>query len=204
MPELKSADTDVQGVDPANPTPLYYQIYLLYRQKIMSGSLRDGDKLPSEGELVVQHNVSRITAKRGMDELAREGLVSRSRGRGTMVSYRFPASKYSGDFTGLMENLVAIGATTSVDVLSFDYVPAPSPVADALGIARGTTVQKAERRRSRDDKPFSHIVTYLPKTWGVPLIKRTSMTSQSLRSLKNPAMKFRRRPSRSLRFWQNL
>ena len=159
-------DTADAALDTSNPTPLYHQLYLLYRQRILSGSLVEGDKLPSESMQERTYGVSRITAKRAMDELAREGLVTRERGRGTIVRYSMPSSNVSADFTGLMENLIAIGVTTSVEVLSFEYVPVPANVGDALGLEPGTIVQKAERRRSNDDKPFSHIVTYIPEGIG--------------------------------------
>ncbi|MFK8033189.1 MAG: GntR family transcriptional regulator [Hyphomicrobiales bacterium] len=169
-------------LDQANPTPLYYQIYLLYKQKIMTGSIAHGDRLPSEAELAAKHNVSRITAKRSMNELANEGLVTRSRGKGTTVSYLMPVSDFSVDFSGLMENLIAIGTSTDVDVLSFDYVHAPPPIADALRLEPGALVQRAERRRSRDGKPFSHILSYLPEDIGRSF-ERDDLTDKPILSL---------------------
>lgn len=164
---ISSASPDGEAtLDQANPTPLYYQIYLLYKQKIMTGNLAHGDRLPSEAELAANHNVSRITAKRSMNELANEGLVTRSRGKGTAVSYLMPVSAFSADFGGLMENLIAIGASTDVDVLAFGYVNAPAPIADSLRLEPGAVVQRAERRRSRDGKPFSYILSYLPEDIG--------------------------------------
>lgn len=165
-----------------NPTPLYYQIYLLYKQKIMTGNLSHGDRLPSESELSVSHNVSRITAKRGMNELANEGLVTRSRGKGTTVIYQMPTSTFAADFSGLMENLISIGTSTNVEVLSFEYVRAPMPIADTLQLEPGTIVQKAERLRSREGKPFSHILTYLPEDIGRSF-HRDDLTDKPILSL---------------------
>lgn len=153
-----------------NPTPLYFQIYQLYRQRILSGVLKQGDKLPSESAQEVEYGVSRITARRAMDELAKEGLVTRERGRGTIVSYAIPETRVSSDFTGLIENLVAIGETTDVTVLSFEYrsVPdgVPVRVVDVLRIEPGDQLQVAERKRCKDGKPLSYIVTYLPEPIG--------------------------------------
>ena len=177
-----SAKPDLSALDTSNPTPLYHQLYLLYRQRILSGSLALGDKLPSESKLETIHGISRITAKRALDELAREGLVTRERGRGTTVSYSMQQSSVSADFSGLMENLIAIGATTTVEVLSFDYLPAPANVAEALGVEPGSTVQRAERRRSRDGRPFSHIVTFLPQDIG-RTFDRQDLTDQPILKL---------------------
>lgn len=168
--------------DHNNPTPLYYQIYQLYRQRILAGNLRLGDKLPSESAQEGAYSVSRITARRAMDELAKDGLVTRERGRGTIVSYVMPSSAVAADFSGLMENLVAIGAATDVAVLSFDYCTAPAHVVDALGIEAGALVQKAERKRSRDGKPLSYIVTHLPEDIGRSF-QRADLTDQPILSL---------------------
>ncbi len=181
-PKADTALSTDTNLDSSNPTPLYYQIYLLYKQRILSGSLVNGDKLPSESIQEKTYGVSRITAKRAMDELAKEGLVTRERGRGTIVSYTMPRSNVSADFSGLMENLIAIGATTTVEVLAFDYEAVPAYVADALGLEPGTIVQKAERRRSKDDKPFSYIVTYIPEDIGRSF-SRGDLTDQPILSL---------------------
>lgn len=169
-------------LDTSNPTPLYHQLYLLFRHRILSGAFKHGDRLPSESAQETTYGVSRITAKRAMDELAREGLVTRERGRGTTVSYSMPPSSVSADFYGLMENLIAIGATTSVEVLSFEYLPVPANVGDALGLEPGALVQRAERRRSKDDRPFSHIVTYIPEDIG-RTFDRQDLTDQPILKL---------------------
>lgn len=153
-------------LDPNNPTPLYYQIYLHYRHQILSGMLRKDQRLPSEEELASAFGVSRITAKRSMNELAEEGLVTRNRGRGTTVSYTAPDRPVPDGFSGLLENLVNIAATTTVDVLSLDYVIPTAEIRELLELDEGALVQRAERRRSRGGEPFSYILSYLPERIG--------------------------------------
>ena len=106
----------------------------------------------------------------------------RQRGRGTTVSYLMPVSAFSADFNGLMKNLIAIGASTDVEVLSFDYVTAPAPIADALRLKSGTLVQRAERCRSRDRKPFSYILSFLPEDIGRSFA-RNDLTDKPILSL---------------------
>ncbi|MSU90905.1 UTRA domain-containing protein [Rhodobacteraceae bacterium 2CG4] len=159
-------DATLPELDPNNPTPLYHQIYLHYRHRILSGVLKNGERLPSEEDIATAFSVSRITAKRAMNELAEEGLVTRNRGRGTTVSYVAPERPRGDGFSGLLENLVNIAATTTVDVLTLTYAAAPSPVAELLELPVGALVQRAERRRSRDGEPFSYITSYLPEAIG--------------------------------------
>ena len=65
--------------------PLYLQIYTDLLRKINSGDFPVGSKLPSEQEIAREYNVSRITSKKAMDNLAGNGYISRTPGRGTFV-----------------------------------------------------------------------------------------------------------------------
>lgn len=78
----------VSGVVRQFQSPLYHQIFLILKHRILEGELAAGDGVPGEQELAQIHGVSRITAKRALDELAAAGLVVRERGRGTSVAAR--------------------------------------------------------------------------------------------------------------------
>ena len=67
------------------PTPLYFQLFSLLKGMILNGTFAYGGSIPTEKDLAVAFNVSRITAKRSMDELANEGLIERRRGVGSHV-----------------------------------------------------------------------------------------------------------------------
>jgi GntR family transcriptional regulator len=154
------------ALNSSDPTPLYHQIYLDLRHRIFSGILKNGERLKSEVALAEDLSVSRITVKRAMNELADEGLVTRTRGRGTIVAFRMPDQPQAGGFASLMENLQNIAATTTVDVMSFDYITPPAEVAAQLGLAGDALTQRVERRRNRDGEPFSYILTYVPEAIG--------------------------------------
>lgn len=53
---------------------------------IESGSLREGDRLPSENELASSHGVSVGTVQKALTQLVHSGLITREQGRGTFVS----------------------------------------------------------------------------------------------------------------------
>jgi DNA-binding GntR family transcriptional regulator len=61
---------------------LYHQILLELTDRIESGEIGVGDRLPSEADLVAEFGVSRTTARRALDELRRQGLVRWEPGRG--------------------------------------------------------------------------------------------------------------------------
>ena len=65
---------------------LYERLYNYVLDDIRKGTLRSGDRVPSEKELARKHGVSRITSMRALQNLERAGLVERIRGKGTYVA----------------------------------------------------------------------------------------------------------------------
>lgn len=163
-------------------TPLYHQIYLLLRQKIEEGTLANGSLLPAEAELGQSMGVSRITVKRALDELARDGFVARARGRGTTVVYQTDQRRMRTWFEGQMEDLIALGLETDVRLVEFDYVPAPEDVASALRCGIGERVQKSVRVRSFEGDPFSYLTAYVPESIGAQY-SRDDLVDRPLLSL---------------------
>lgn len=67
---------------------LYKRIYQEILQAIQSDQLHPGDALGSELEIATRFEVSRITSKRALDELAKAGYIVRQPGRGNYVQER--------------------------------------------------------------------------------------------------------------------
>jgi GntR family transcriptional regulator len=154
------------------PLPKYHQIYLVLREQLYEGRFDQG--LPGEIALMGQFGVARVTIRRALSQLAEEGLIHREPGRGTRRAPPQPASMASASagkghekqarLSGLLENLITMGLRTTVQVMSVQTMAAPADVVQALQLAPGTAVQKAERVRSTTDGPLSHITTWVPET----------------------------------------
>ncbi len=149
-----------------SPVPLYYQVYVTIRQRILDGLYLPSEAMPTEQELVDQFNVSRITVRRAMDELQAEGLIQRKRGRGTFVVPKKFASRLHTNISGLLENLVIMGLKTKVDLIEFGYAPATPDVREQLELPKNAIVQRSVRVRSYKNEPLSHLVAYLPEDIG--------------------------------------
>ena len=54
-------------------TPLYHQIFLILRGKILDNTYPPHSLVPNEKQLMAMYDVSRITAKRALNELADAG-----------------------------------------------------------------------------------------------------------------------------------
>jgi GntR family transcriptional regulator len=70
----------------ATAAPLYEQTRHSILALITTGSYGPGDRLPSESALAEQFGVHRLTARRALEELAREGVVVARKGSGTYVA----------------------------------------------------------------------------------------------------------------------
>lgn len=153
-------------LDDRSPMPLYHQVYLVLRDKIAAGDYAMDAMLPGEPELAREFGVSRITARRALDELAGEGLVRRERGRGTRVVQSAASAPIRSSIEQLQDHLRTMGRRTQANLIEFAYVPAPPDVSYALRITPGSEVQRALRIRSLDGQPFSHLTTFVPAAIG--------------------------------------
>ncbi len=172
MMARQAATRKARGVDERLPTPLYHQIYLILHDKIVSGAFGTDDTVPGEQALMRQFAVSRITAKRALNELAASGLVVRQRGKGTRVIASTASEPVRAGVEGLLENLLEMGLKTEVRLREFGYVPASPDVAKALGVKPGTVVQRALRSRAVKGQPFSYLTTFVPEDIGRTYSKR--------------------------------
>ncbi|WP_338655538.1 GntR family transcriptional regulator [Sporosarcina psychrophila] len=68
-----------------NPIAMYLQIANVLKQEILSGKIKPGEKIGSERELEERFQVSKITIRKAVEILGKEGLVLTSQGKGTFV-----------------------------------------------------------------------------------------------------------------------
>lgn len=147
-------------INPASPMPLYFQIAEGLEQAIEHGALEPGGRLDNEIDLAKQFGVSRPTIRKAIAVLANQGLVVRRRGSGTVV-VPHPVKRRSG-YSSLYDDLKSAGRQPTTQVLSIRDLPAPSNVAQMLGMAEGQTVTSIERLRFADGLPLALMHNYLP------------------------------------------
>ncbi|MCX6646060.1 MAG: GntR family transcriptional regulator, partial [bacterium] len=66
--------------------PLHAQISRQIRTRILSGTLEEGEALPSIRAMAREQHVSVITVQRAYDDLQREGLLNSKKGKGLFVA----------------------------------------------------------------------------------------------------------------------
>src|SRR5438105_4076806 len=101
-------------IDTQDPTPIYAQLDRAIRFAIVTGRLREGDRLPTVRQLAVDLRVNANTVARVYAELERAGVLETRRGAGTFVSGRPSESAQLRDRTralrALADSLIAEAA----------------------------------------------------------------------------------------------
>lgn len=141
-------------------TPLYHQLYILLKSTIHNGTFADGIQMPTEAELSEYFDVSRITAKRAMDDLAAEGLVERRRGKGTRVTYEYEQQPLQAPLVGMLQEIETLARHSDAKVISCEDLKAPANICTLLGLNEGDKALRLKRVRFRDGVPFGYYTSW--------------------------------------------
>ena len=77
------------------PPTRVHRVVAALKDRILSGDLSPGSKLPSESRLIADYEVSRTVAREAVSRLQAEGLVETFQGRGSFVLSVPPASTFT-------------------------------------------------------------------------------------------------------------
>jgi GntR family transcriptional regulator len=137
--------------------PAWAQIEARLSDRIASGGLAPGERLPPERELAAALGVSRMTVRQALDALARRGLVERGVGRGTFVRAGARVEHSLDGALGFTERLAGQG------------LPAEARV---LAAAREGDELHVRRLRSTGGRPLALEDTWLPADRFPDLLER--------------------------------
>jgi GntR family transcriptional regulator len=160
--------------------PRYYQIEQAILDQIQQKLIKPGMQLPSEAELAQQYQVSRITAKRALDDLVKQGWAYRQQGRGT-----FAAQTRIRDISGFgsfSEDIKARGLVPGANVLQFTEIKPEPDVRERLRLDEGERVILLKRLRLANDEPVAVETAFLPGRF-FPGLVNENLTNKSLYSI---------------------
>jgi GntR family transcriptional regulator len=158
----KTADWSNFRINKNLTSPLYHQIFSFFRDRILTGAFDSGAVFPSESQIEFALKVSRITARRALEELAARGLIIRTQGKHSIVALYRPSTRLVAGVEGMIENNRRMGDSTTVELLAHEQIPASAEVAAKLKVKHKAAVLWTVRVRRLNDVPFSYAVTHLP------------------------------------------
>jgi GntR family transcriptional regulator len=142
--------------------------------------LEPGAAIPPERELCVRFEVSRMTLRRAIEELVREGYLDRQHGRGTFVSQ--PKIAQPLTMTSFSEDMRRRGYVPGSRTLSMRRRSAGAQLGRRLEISPSAEVLVAERVRLADEQPMAIETLNVPAAF-VPGLTADDLVDASLYEL---------------------
>ena len=130
---------------------------------IQDGEFKPGEKLPGEVELCEKYNVSRVTVRKAILNLARAGKVYRRAGDGTYVSEK-PYVNTTGQTRSFSEDMIQNGKKPGSVLLNFKISKAKKNefIAEKLRLKENESFYEIERLRTGDGIPIAISYSYIP------------------------------------------
>ncbi len=166
----------VGPLDKDLPVPLYHQLQAVLKAEIESGKWRPGEQLPTESQLTELYQVSKITVRQALQELAELGYIRREHGRGTFVERR-KFDEGPRELTSFTEEMRRHELDASSRILSQKRTEADARVADALRLPAKTMVFELRRLRLAAGEPLSIQTAHIPSDFvpGLVISARESL-----------------------------
>ncbi len=150
------ATTTEKPIDRSHPLPLWAQVLAHLRTRLGNGEF--DQRFPTDEQLVADYDVSRQTVREAVRRLADEGLLERTRGRGTRVK---TFEHMAGSLGSLYEQVREQRATQRSVVLARRIVTDRYAARD-LALPSDAELVYIERLRFADDEPLALDRAWLP------------------------------------------
>lgn len=141
--------------------PIYKIIENHVKQLINSGNLTQGDLIPSENQLCEEFEVTRMTVRSALNNLVKEGYITRRRGIGSVVLGTNIYDNISA-VSGFTQEMNSKGFEVSSILKSLDIIAADEELANKLNINIGESIWEIKRVRLANGKRISYMITYMP------------------------------------------
>jgi len=169
-----SSVLDGLAVDPGSDRAVFRQIADQLRSTIQNGRLSEGDRLPSEAQLIDHYGVARMTIRNALQLLEAEGLTRAEHGRGVYVRRKPPVRRIASDRfarrhrkegkAAFLAESEQAGAIPDVDLIKVNEMPATPEMSQSLNHVGPVIVRS--RRYSLDGIPVETATSYIPADIG--------------------------------------
>lgn len=170
-------------IDKNSRVPIHEQLYCYIKQCITDKTYPVGAVIPSESEMQAQFGVSRITVRRAVSDLERDGFVKKRRGAGTVVIPQ-KLERDLSSFNSFGGSARVKGQRPGSIILRFEELQVPSvKVAEKLQIGTDENVYLLKRLRMINGRISGLNETYINCRLGVNLSRDDFDSDTSLYEL---------------------
>ena len=141
--------------------PLYLQLKNSIKNAILSGVLKDKDKLPTEDFIGQVFNVSRPVVRQAYQALIDDGLITRHQGKGTFVKKQINFSNifFKKNFN---EEIQLKGFQAHSQIINFEIIKAQDIPPFNLDLPHYSHYYVIKRVRKADDTPIAYEIFFFP------------------------------------------
>ncbi len=145
--------------------PLYLQLKRWIEDAVSAGTIKPGDALPSERDLAIKVDVSRVTVRKAVEHLVETGVLIRRHGSGTFVAPQTGRVEQSlSQLTSFAEDMARRGKDVHSEWLDRGiYPPSPEEMV-TLGLSATDNVTRVARLRLSKSVPLAVERAALPST----------------------------------------
>jgi len=150
-------------LDKSIPTPLYYQLLIILKEKIEGGVWKPGDIIPTEQDLMEQYDISRSTTRQAILALVNDGYLHREKSKGTIVSSPTGRMRFVGSLMSFSEEMDSKKIPHYSQILTQQVLPATDSIAEKFSVKPGSSMYYLKRVRFINDRPFlldEHFIPY--------------------------------------------
>lgn len=162
--------------------PLYSRVATIIQNKILSGQYGPGQQLPTEDVLVTHYEVSKITVRNALSLLEADGLIHRTRGKGTFVADDIPEIKQSVH-TNLNEMVVQLANSQTkpldIVVVKVGESRIPKDICRFFNLSNQDNIGRIRRLVTRDHVDYLY-ENYMPPEMASLITKKELAEKRSI------------------------
>jgi len=147
------------------PRAVWQQVKRHVLGEIRTGRWRAGDRIASEHELVRELGVARMTVRRALDDLTREGLLVRRAGVGAFVAGEPLAESHPLEIRDIAAEVAARGHVWRAEVVALEPATADADLARWFAVDPGAALFRSEVIHWEGETPIQ-----LERRWVSPEI----------------------------------
>lgn len=143
------------------PISMYYQLEMILAENIKNGTWPPNTKIMSEHQICEVYGVSRVTVRKAIDGLVRDGYLKRVQGKGTYVKEK-TIEQTLNHFYSFREELKNNGIESVSRMLDFQAAAVGEEIAGSLKLPAGSKAFRIERLFSADGQAYAMETSYIP------------------------------------------
>lgn len=133
--------------------PIYKQIIKAIKKNISAKEWKEGDRIPSEEEMVSKLQVSRGTVRKAISVLVEDGILEKIQGKGTYVAKATISYPFAQELVSFAESMKQKKLNFTTKVLVCKKIKPTPFLQDQLNINEDSPVLYLQRIRTTDDVP---------------------------------------------------